>query len=195
MLADIGGGTTDIAVFKDNMIFHTSVIPVAGYQFTKDISTGTGLAYEMAEEMKKKYGNVTPIDEDAKDQSVPVPGNGHSVSYKDLNEIIRMRAEELIRLIMMELPREDVLKLIPSGIVLTGGAANLPGLAELAQGITRMPVRIGSPFKIAGVAEDMLTDPAYATAVGLLLWRSHNEGAQSYTEPKSGLSRFFHFGS
>jgi cell division protein FtsA len=188
MLADIGGGTTDIAVFKDDTIYHTSVLPVAGHLITRDISVGLGLSLELAEQMKKQYGNVMP-SEDARGETDDrtLTEDGHSVSYRDLSEIIRVRVEELIRLVLMELPRTDYSKLIPSGIVLTGGSANLAGIAELAEDITRMPVRVGVPVKLYGVA-DTLQDPAYATSVGLLLWKMKNKGVQTWV-PQSGLRR------
>ncbi|MEK7353739.1 MAG: cell division protein FtsA, partial [Chloroflexota bacterium] len=193
MLADIGGGTTDIAVFKDNSIYHTSVLPVAGYQLTHDISVGLNLSFELAESMKKKYANVMPGDDKATDDTT-ITTDGHSASYRDLSDIVRMRVEELLRLIVLELP--DYSSLIPAGLVLTGGGANLPGIAELGREITRLPVRIGIPTSLYGVS-DVLSDPAYATAVGLLLWKMRNEGnIQTWrpTSPVSNLmSRIFKF--
>jgi cell division protein FtsA len=174
LLADIGGGTTDLALFKDNTIFHTSVLPVAGYQVTRDISIGLGITFELAEEMKKKYGNVTPTDAENTSSDTAITHDGHSISYNDLSEIIRVRIEELLRLIMLEMPQSDYRKLIPAGLVITGGGANLPGIAELGEKIARMPVRIGRPSPLAGVS-DMLTNPAYATGVGLLLWKMRNQ--------------------
>jgi len=188
MLADIGGGTTDIAVFKDNSIYHTSVLPVAGYQITHDISIGLNLAFDLAENMKKKYGNVMLTRDGASEDDRTLTEDGHSVSYRDLSEIIRIRVEELLRLIMMELPHTDYTKLIPSGLVLAGGTANLPGIVELGHQITRLPARIGIPTNLYGVAET-LCNPAYATSVGLLLWKMRNEGVQTW-QPKSGLRRF-----
>ncbi|MBM2825689.1 MAG: Cell division protein FtsA [Dehalococcoidales bacterium] len=192
MVADIGGGTTDIAVIKDNTIYHTAVIPVAGYQITRDISVGLGLSHEMAEEMKKKYGDVMPVEKDAAEGDRPVIQDGHSVSYNDLSDIIHVRVEELLRLIVMELPRTDFAKLIPAGLVLTGGSANLPGIAELGEQVTRIPVRVGAPTNLFGVT-DTLRDPAYSTGVGLILWQLKNKGAgeQSWVKSRSGLSRFF----
>ena len=187
MLADIGGGTTDIAVFKDDSIYHTSVLPVAGYQITRDICVGLGLSIELAEEMKKKYGNVSPsVDRDEPDRTLTQ--DGHSVSYRELSEIIRVRVDELLRLMVLELPRTDYAKLIPSGIVLAGGTANLPGIAELGEETTHLPVRIGTPANLYGVA-DTLRDPAYATGVGLILWKMKNRGTMSL-EPQRGLRRF-----
>jgi len=190
ILADIGGGTTDIAIFKDNSIMHTAVLPVAGYQVSRDISIGLGLSFELAEEMKKKYGSVVPVDQEAGDKTIS--GDGHSISYLDLSEIIRVRIEELLRLIMLELPGADFAKLVPSGMVLTGGGANLPGIAELGADVTRLPVRIGVPPNLYGVS-DVLRDPAYATVVGLLLWKSANQGSKNWRAQggsESSLSMF-----
>lgn len=189
LLADIGGGTTDIAVFKDNSIYHTSVLPVAGYQISRDISVGLDISFDLAEEMKKKYGNVMPMEEEDKGETDrDLAANGHSVSYRALSEIVRIRVEELLRLIVMELPQSDRARLIPAGLVLTGGSAKLPGIAELGHEVSRLPVRIGVPIKLEGVS-DILCDPAYATSVGLLLWKGKKEGIQSW-QPKGGLRRF-----
>jgi len=170
IMADIGGGTTDIAVFKNGSIYHTAIIPVAGYQVTSDISIGLGLPFNIAEKMKKRYGNVTPTLE--LDETVQVGiENGHSASYKDLCNIIRARMEELLQLTLMEMPTSDYQTLAPCGLVLTGGTANLPGLDELGQSLLRMPVRKGRPLNtgIYGIS-DILHDPSYATTVGLILW-------------------------
>jgi cell division protein FtsA len=190
LLADIGGGTTDLALFKDDTIFHTSVLPVAGYQVTRDISVGLGITFELAEEMKKKYGDVTPKEENFVAKEISITGDGHSISYNDLSEIIRLRVEEILRLIMLELPQSDYRKLIPAGLVITGGVANLPGIAELGQKVTRVPVRLGRPVKLQGVS-DILDDPAYATGVGLLLWKIGNHHTQTFANPnKKGIRAF-----
>ena len=178
LLADIGGGTTDLALFKNDTIYHTSVLPVAGYQVTRDISVGLGITYELAEEMKKRYGDVTPKEIDPLAKEIAITGDGHSISYNDLSDIIRVRVEELLRLIMLELPQSDFRKLIPAGLVITGGGANLPGIAELGQKVTRMPVRLGMPMKLQGVS-DVLDNPAHATGVGLLMWKLRNHDTQS----------------
>src|SRR5512136_2016963 len=120
ILADIGGGTTDIAVFREGSIWHTAVIPVAGYQLTRDIAIGLGLPFDVAEEMKKKYGSVMPIY-DGKVDSGAMVGNGHRASYQDLCDILRARVEELLRLTILELPRSEYKNIIPGGLVLTGG--------------------------------------------------------------------------
>jgi cell division protein FtsA len=191
LLADIGGGTTDLALFKDSTIYHTSVLPVAGYQVTRDISVGLGLSFELAEEMKKKYGDVTPRDEDKGNGDISITQDGHSVSYKDLSEIIQVRVEELLRLIMLEMPQSDYNKLIPAGLVITGGGANLPGIAELGERITRIPVRLGRPVSLYGVS-DILDNPAYATGVGLLLWKMRGQDTEAAAAKarESGMRRF-----
>jgi cell division protein FtsA len=189
VVADIGGGTTDIAVFKDNTIFHTAVLPVAGYQITRDISIGLGLSFELAEEMKKKYGNVNPGNKDRGEPDRTLTTNGHNISYSDLSEIIRVRVEELLSLVVLELPQSESTKLAPSGLVLTGGSANLPGIAELGHELTRLPVRVGVPFSLYGVS-DTLLNPAYATSVGLLLWKRRNRGAKGW-QTKGGIRHFF----
>jgi cell division protein FtsA len=167
ILADIGGGTTDVAIFKDGSIYHTAILPVAGYQLTRDVAIGLGLPFEVAEEMKKKYGNVLPVYEGA--ETEPMSTNGHGISYQDMAEIIKARVEEILRLILLELPRSRYESLVPAGLVLTGGSSNLPGIDLLGQDIMRIPVRIGTPVNMPGIS-DALCDPAYATSVGLTLW-------------------------
>lgn len=188
MLADIGGGTTDIAVFKDDTIYHTSVVPVAGQTITRDISLGLGLSFELAEEMKKKYGNVMPVEKERGDLDRTLTEDGHSISYRDLSEIIRIRVDELMRLLMLELPHTDIPKVMPAGLILTGGTSNLPGIAELAEEVTRVPVRVGTPISLYGVS-DTLHNPAFATSVGLLLWKQKNKGTQTWQQP-GGLRHF-----
>jgi cell division protein FtsA len=192
LIADIGGGTTDIAVMREGSIYHTSVLPVAGHQVTRDIAAGLGLSFELADEMKKKYGTLFLPEEEDADRTVGE--NGHSVSYRDLCDIIRARVEELMRLVVLELPRNDYARLIPAGIVITGGGANLPGIVEMTQAITHLPTRVGIPPALNGVSNSMLTDPAYATSVGLVLWKMKNDssGTQKWASSRpSGLRGLF----
>jgi len=191
LIADIGGGTTDIAVLRDGSIYHTSVLPVAGHQITRDVAAGLGLSFELAEEMKKKYASLLPTEEE---DDKMIGENGHSISYRDLCEIVRARVEELMRLVVLELPRTDYARLIPSGIVITGGCANLPGIVEMTQTITRLPVRIGMPPMMNGVSNALLNDPAYATSCGLILWKMKNDSSanQKWMSTKqSGVRGFF----
>jgi cell division protein FtsA len=189
VMADIGGGTTDVAVFKEGSIWHTSILPVAGYQLTRDIAIGLGLPFEIAEEMKKKYGSVMPVYEGQGSTAPAISKDGHGVNYQDLCDIIRARVEEILKLIMLELPNADYEATIPAGMVLTGGSANLAGLATLGCEILKMPVRIGTPNDVYGIA-DVLRDPAYSTAVGLLLWGTKHDGKKQWKSgPFSGLTQ------
>jgi len=195
ILADIGGGTTDIAVFREGSIWHSAILPVAGYQLTRDISIGLGLPFDVAEQMKKRYGSVMPVYETKIETAGAIAEDGHGVSHQDLCDIIRARVEEIIRLIVLELPQSEYEALVPAGLVLTGGSSNLSGLEALGRNILQLPVRVGIPSNIYGIA-DVLHDPAYATSVGLLLWGVKHEGIQVWKGDglSSGLRRLFsHF--
>jgi cell division protein FtsA len=187
IMADIGGGTTDIAVFKGGNIYHTSIIPVAGYQVTSDISIGLGLPFSIAEKMKKRYGNVTPDLEINQEDRVGIE-NGHSASYRDLCTIIRSRMEELLQLTLLEMPTTDYRSLAPFGLVLTGGTANLTGLEELGSSLLRMPVRKGRPVNsgIYGIS-DILHDSAYATTLGLVLWPINGKEGAAFRVKRAGI--------
>ena len=184
IMADIGGGTTGVAAYKDDNIFHTSVLSVAGNTITRDISVGLGVSMETAEEMKQKYGSVVPGEEKISERTLTE--DGHTVPYAELYEIIRTRVEEMLRLILLELPN-DYSKYVRSGMVLTGGTTNLPGIAELGLEVTHMPVRIGTPPQLYGVS-DSLIDPAFSTAVGLLLWKQSHPDTPKASETGSGRS-------
>jgi cell division protein FtsA len=183
ILADVGGGTTDIAVFKDDSIYHTSIIPVAGYQVTSDLSIGLGLPFEIAEAMKRKYGNVYPDVLTKSQESTLSVEDGHSVSYRDLCNIIKVRMEELLRLILLEMPDSNYASLAPAGLVLTGGGSNLAGLEALARTTIRIQTRIGEPMGVYGIT-DILHDPAHSTGVGLLLWGTRNHGRPAWQAKK-----------
>jgi len=179
ILADIGAGTTDVAIFKDGSIWHSAVLPVGGYQITRDIAIGLGIPHELAEEMKKKYANMlTGIDLEAERGRVEI-GDRHTISYRELNNIIRIRLEEILNLILLEVPRGEKETLVPAGLVLTGGSANIKGIDALGREVLDMPVRIGMPSGLSGIAES-LYDPAYATSVGLLIWGVNHEAEERW---------------
>jgi cell division protein FtsA len=186
IMADIGGGTTDIAVFKDGSIYHTSIIPVAGYQITSDLSIGLGLPFTVAERMKKRYGNVMPDMEDDQVEDLGLE-NGHTASHRDLCNIIRSRMEELFELILLEMPTTDYQSLAPHGLVLTGGTSNLEGLDELGRAALRMPVRKGQPYADIYGITDILYDPAYATTVGLVLWQARDREPSAWQIKRGGV--------
>jgi len=171
-LADIGAGTTDIAVYVDGAIWHTVALPIGGNLITSDIAIGLRLPVGIAEELKITYGHCDPsaIDEDDMiDLSQFMPDCDDLVPRKLLAEIIQARVEELFCLVREELRKSGYDGLLPAGIVITGGTAELPGILEMAGQILDLPVRIGSPLGLHGIA-DSINRPAYSTAVGLLLW-------------------------
>jgi cell division protein FtsA len=174
-IADIGGGTTDICIFKEGSIYHTAILPVAGYQLTRDVAIGLGLPFEVAEEMKKRYGTVMPVYENKMASGTPMSEDSHGISYQDLCDILRARVEEILRLVLLELPGSDYESVIPAGLVLTGGSSNITGIENLGCELLKLPVRVGCPMHVTGIT-DSLKDPAYATGVGLLLWGAKNQG-------------------
>jgi cell division protein FtsA len=171
-LVDIGAGTTDIAVYVDGAIWHTVVLSIGGNLITSDIAIGLRLPVGIAEELKITYGHCDPsgIDEDDMiDLSQFMPDCDDLVPRKLLAEIIQARIEELFYLVREEIKKSGYDGLLPAGIVITGGTAELPGVLEMAGQILDLPARIGSPLGLHGIA-DSINRPAYATAVGLLLW-------------------------
>ena len=172
VLADIGGGTTHVSIFVDGSIWHSKVIPVGGFQVSRDISIAYTTFFLAAEEAKLQYGHAIPDTVDP-EEDVNLPGFGSQdaslVSRHDLCQVINERADELLRIIRREVNVSGLNGVPPGGLVLTGGSAKLPGLLDLASSIWPGPVRIGVPEASAWVP-DNLEDPAYATGLGLLLW-------------------------
>jgi cell division protein FtsA len=171
-LIDIGGGTTDIAVFGDGSIKHTSVIGVGGYHITNDIAVGLRTPFDEAERIKKKFG-VAAARFLSGDDVLSVPSVGgrqpRQMSRKMLCEIIEPRVDEILSLARQELSKEGLDRRIPSGVVLTGGCSSLDGIAELAEEIFEAPVRRGFPERVGGL-QDVVRGPMYATGVGLALF-------------------------
>jgi len=196
---DIGGGTTDIAVYTNGAIRHTAVIPVAGELITKDLAQALRTPHSAAEYIKINHG-VALANMDGLDDMVEVPSvgdrNPRQISRRTLASVIGPRVEEILELTLNELRRsgfpEEVLT---SGIVLTGGASLLPGMVELAEDVFNLPTRIGVPKEMGGVSE-RIRNPRYATAIGLLQSASEDENktdgsVQINTEPnQSWLSKF-----
>jgi cell division protein FtsA len=170
-LMDIGGGTTDLAVFTGGAIRHTAVIPIAGDQVTNDIAMTLRTPTKEAEELKIRHGCALRQLADPND-IIEVPGVGErgprKLSRQMLAEVIEPRIEELYTLAQAELRRSGLEELLSSGIVLTGGSAMLAGMVELGEEVFHLPVRIGVPAYVGGLAE-VVRSPRYATAVGLLL--------------------------
>ncbi|MCY4213755.1 MAG: cell division protein FtsA [Gammaproteobacteria bacterium] len=182
-LVDIGGGTSDIAVFTGGAIRHTAVIPIAGDQVTNDIAMALRTPTPNAEEIKIRYGRALSQLARA-DQMIEVPGAGdrppRELSQQTLAEVVEPRYDELFGLIQTELRRSGFEELIAAGVVLTGGAAKMQGVIELAEEIFHMPVSLGKPKAVSGL-KDIVRNPIHATGVGLMLFgkerRRDAEGA------------------
>jgi cell division protein FtsA len=200
-LVDIGGGTSDIAVFTDGAIRHTAVIPIAGDQVTNDIAMALRTPTQYAEEIKIKYAcALTQLARP--DETIKVPGVGDKpakeLSRQALAEVVEPRYDELFTLIQAELRRSGFEDLIAAGIVLTGGASKMEGVIELAEEIFHMPVSLGSPRNVSGL-KDIVRNPVYATGVGLLLFGKEREeelpkrghGRGIFTRLKNWLSENF----
>jgi cell division protein FtsA len=175
-LVDIGGGTTDIAVFTGGAIRHTACIPVAGDQVTNDIAMALRTPTQNAEELKVKYACALAQLAGA-DETIKVPSVGErpprSLSRQSLAEVVEPRYDELFSLIQAELRRGGFEDLVAAGIVLTGGTAKMEGAVELAEEIFHIPVRLAQPQGVHGM-EDILGNPIYATAQGLLIYAQQN---------------------
>lgn len=180
-MIDIGGGTTDIAIFADGAIRHTAVIPIAGDQVTNDIAVAFHTPTPAAEELKKKYGCALAqmVDET---QTVETPSMGgrppRTLSRQNLAEIIEPRVEELLLLVQAELRRSGFEELIGSGVVMTGGSSRMEGMMELAEEIFHLPVRLGVP-NYDGALSEVVKNPIYATGIGLIQFGHSNRSRVS----------------
>ena len=187
-LVDVGGGTTDIAVFSAGAIRHTAVIPIAGDQVTNDIAVSMRTPTQYAEDIKIRY--ACALSQLANpDESIEVPSVGdrpaRRLARQTLAEVVEPRYEELFNLIREELQRSGFEEVIAAGIVLTGGSARMEGAIDLAEEIFHVPVRLGLPGQVKGLA-DVVRNPIYSTGVGLLLYARENALPASRTAALSG---------
>jgi cell division protein FtsA len=193
-LVDIGGGTTDIAIFTHGAIRHTTVIPIAGDQVTNDIAMALRTPTQYAEDIKIKYAcALTQLARP--DEIIKVPGVGdkppRELSRQALAEVVEPRYDELFTLIQAELRRSGYESMVGAGIVLTGGASKIEGVVELAEEVFHMPVSQGAPRHVAGL-KDIVKNPVYATGVGLLMYGKQREDelrGRGKTRASGGFSR------
>ena len=176
-LVDIGGGTSDIAIFTDGAIRHTRVIPIAGDQVTSDIAMALRTPTQHAEEIKIRYACALAQLAGA-EETIKVPSVGdrppRDLSRQSLAEVVEPRYDELFTLILAEIRRSGFEELIPAGVLLTGGTSKMEGAVELAEEIFHMPVRLGAPQYAKGL-NDIIRNPIYATAVGLLIYGARDD--------------------
>jgi cell division protein FtsA len=186
-LVDIGGGTTDIAIYVDGAIRHTAVIPIAGDQVTNDIAVALRTPTQYAEEIKMKYAcALTQLARE--DETIEVPSVGdrppRQLARQTLAEVVEPRYEELLLLVQAELRRSGFEELLAAGVVLTGGSSKMEGVIELAEEVFHLPVRLGLPQHVGGLVE-AVRNPIHATGVGLLLFGNEME-TTGKTETKAG---------
>ncbi|MCY4154059.1 MAG: cell division protein FtsA [Gammaproteobacteria bacterium] len=182
-LVDIGGGTTDVAVFTNGAISHTAVIPIAGDHVTNDIAVALRTPTQNAEEIKVRYACALAQLANS-DDTVEVPSVGNRpvrrMSRQTLAEVVEPRYVELFSLVQAELRRSGYERSIVAGIVITGGSSNMQGAVELAEEVFHMQVRVGTPQYVGGLAE-LIKNPIYATGVGLLLHSQRQQRRRTYS--------------
>ncbi|MDP6735987.1 MAG: cell division protein FtsA [Nitrospinaceae bacterium] len=194
-MIDIGGGTSDLAVFYQGSIKHTSVLTIAGAQMTNDIAIGLRTPNQEAEKIKHDHGcSFSAMVGD--DETLEVPSVGsretHTVSRQILSEILEARAREMFEMLNHEINVSGFREIISSGIVLTGGAASMPGMGELGEEIFQLPVRIGDPTGIGGLV-DVVNNPMYATSTGLIQYglKSHKAGTTHELDGRHLFDKIF----
>jgi cell division protein FtsA len=188
VLTDIGGGTTDIAIFIEGSIWHTAVLPTGGEHITNDIAIGLRTPFTTAEELKIKYGHARPgLINPNETVEVAMFGEGERqrISRQFLSQITEARVEEIFDLILQEIKRSGYDGLLPAGVVLCGGTADLAGIRDLAREALNLPVRIGAPQDLQGLV-DVLGSPAYATSVGLIQWGLRHDVPQPVRARRNG---------
>ncbi|MDA3869549.1 MAG: cell division protein FtsA [Gammaproteobacteria bacterium] len=193
-LIDIGGGTTDIAVFSDGAIRHTAVIPIAGDQVTNDIAVALRTPTQYANDIKVKFACALRQLANP-EETIEVPSVGdrapRKLSRQTLAEVVEPRYEELLSLVQAELRKSGYEEIIAAGIVMTGGSSKMEGVIDLAEEIFHMPVRLGLPQYVRGLS-DVVSNPIYATGVGLLLFGSqHRDAGTSHIMMDGGIKSVF----
>ena len=172
-LIDIGGGTTDIAVFEDNTIRHTAVIGIAGNNVTDDLRRGLGVMRDQAERLKCRFGAAL-VDLASADEEITIPGFGGRpekiIGRSTLAQIIQPRMEEIFEIAMIEIKRSGYARDLAAGVVLTGGGSLIPGSADMATDVFGLEARVGKPTGLSGGMVQEVSDPKFSTAVGLVLY-------------------------
>ena len=178
LVIDIGSGSTSVSVFEEGATLHTASLPVGGESVTNDVAIGMRTSVDTAEKIKIEYGTVSPDDVNERemiDLSLISKIDNQKISKKHLAEIIQARYHEIFVMVKDELRSIGRDGMLPAGAILTGAAVKMPGCLDLAREVLGLPVQIGFPTEIEGVV-DKMDDPAYATAIGLIVWGSKYEG-------------------
>lgn len=186
-VCDIGGGTTDLALFHEGTVSHTAVLPVGGNHVTADIAHGLRMPNEVAETIKLTHGHSVPSEIQAGESFLVRPFGEEApveVQRADLVAIIQARMEEIFSLVLQEIERVGALNFLPAGIVLTGGGSRLAGVRRLASEVLSLPVRVAGPSELRGLV-DQLNSPAFSTSVGLLLWLQNETRTEVSPQPQA----------
>ncbi|MEX2447104.1 MAG: cell division protein FtsA [Dehalococcoidia bacterium] len=184
-IIDIGGGTTDVGIYLNGAIVHTAVLPIGGMHMTRDLVVAMRVPQPSAEQAKRAHGHVIPslVPED---EEVDVDAFGaegtKAIQRRLIAQVLQARTEELFELVLAEIKRGADPDMLSAGVVLTGGAAAMPGIEMLAEDVLGLPARVGRPRHLAGLS-DILHDPAYATSVGLLRWALKEQEIMFRTSP------------
>jgi len=176
VLVDIGGGTTSMAVYEENDLLHTAILPIGGNHITNDLAIGLRTSIDVAEKVKMEFGNALPRDINKKEDinlAEIDPNEEGIVSRHHVAEIIEARLEEIFNMVNKELKMIARDKLLPGGAVLVGGTAKIPGVVDLAKNILGLPAQTGFPMRLGGLV-DKVDDPSFATTVGLVIWGMEN---------------------
>ncbi len=193
-VCDIGGGTSDLAIYINGDVWHTNVLPVGGSHITHDIAIGLRISPEQAEQIKKQYGHaITSEVGEGEFFTLKTFGDDQpqQISRRDLAWIIEARVEEIFQLLHQEVRRSGYDNLLPAGMILTGGTSQLPGIRQLAANVLNMPVRVARPENLVGLV-DQLQSPAYSTSVGLLKWSElMTQPSYAVTRPRKAKSTGF----
>ncbi len=188
VLVDIGGGTTSVAVFEENNLIHTTILPIGGNHVTNDIAIGLRTSIDVAEKVKLEYGNALPREISKKEEInlAELDANEEGiVSRYHVAEIIEARLEEILLLVNKELKAIGRERLLPAGVVLTGGTAKMPGAVDLAKNVLGLPAQTGFPMPMGGLI-DQVDDPTFVTVVGLVLWGLENASSSKSRGSMSG---------
>ena len=192
VLIDVGGGTSDIAVYHDGAVVHTAVIPVGGYQFTNDLSIAFSVDFESAEELKIKHGTAAPELAGLKEEITLHPNTMEqplTITKREIGEVLKERTSELFRMIMLKLEEPHLADIPTDRIVFTGGGAKLEGFLNIAKYIFQRKVRLASPRGLDGMPEGT-NDPSYSAAVGIALWGMRNLPSENHVSQRTNTATY-----
>jgi len=190
VVINIGAAETSVIVYEEGMLIHTAVLPIGGESITNDLAIGLRTAVDTAEKVKIEHGNAnisSLSDYDTIDLSLISKSEDQQVSKRKIGQIVKARIEEIFEYVNQELLSIDRAGKLPAGAILTGNGSKVPGTSDIARDVLKLPVAIGFPIEVDGIV-DKIDDPAYATAVGLVVWGSKNDSGSGFSFPKLNIN-------